>query len=40
VLEEYGPPVPGYSLYDPQRRQASPALRALIDFLLRIQQAR
>ena len=34
VLEEYCPPFPGYYLYYPQRRQASPALRALIDYLL------
>jgi DNA-binding transcriptional LysR family regulator len=40
VLEEYCPPFPGYYLYYPQRRQASPALRALIDYLLRIRQAR
>jgi DNA-binding transcriptional LysR family regulator len=40
VLEEYCPPFPGYYLYYPQRRQASPALRALIDYLLRIRQER
>jgi DNA-binding transcriptional LysR family regulator len=39
VLEEYCPPFAGYYLYYPQRRQASPALRALIDYLLRIRQA-
>ena len=39
VLEEYCPPFPGYYLYYPQRRQASPALRALIDYLLRLRQA-
>jgi DNA-binding transcriptional LysR family regulator len=39
VLEEYCPPFPGYYLYYPARRQASPALRALIDYLLRIRQA-
>jgi DNA-binding transcriptional LysR family regulator len=33
VLEEYCPPFPGLFLYYPQRRQASPALRALIDHL-------
>jgi DNA-binding transcriptional LysR family regulator len=40
VLQEYCPPFPGYYLYYPQRRQASPALRALIEYLLRIRQAR
>ena len=35
VLEEFCTPFPGYSLYYPQRRHASPALRALIDFLQR-----
>jgi DNA-binding transcriptional LysR family regulator len=40
VLEEYCPPFPGYYLYYPQRRQASPALRALIDYLLQLRQAR
>jgi DNA-binding transcriptional LysR family regulator len=40
VLEEYCPPFPGYYLYYPQRRQASPALRALIDYLLEIRQTR
>ncbi len=38
VLEEYCPPFPGYYLYYPQRRQASPALRALVDYLLRARQ--
>jgi len=38
VLEEYCPPFAGYYLYHPQRRQASPALRALIDYLLRIRR--
>jgi DNA-binding transcriptional LysR family regulator len=38
VLEEYCPPFPGYYLYYPQRRQASPALRALIEYLLQIRQ--
>jgi DNA-binding transcriptional LysR family regulator len=33
VLEEYSTPYPGFYLYYPQRRQASPALRALIDYL-------
>lgn len=40
VLEAYCPPFAGYYLYYPQRRQASPALRALIDYLLRLRQAR
>jgi DNA-binding transcriptional LysR family regulator len=39
VLEGYCPPFPGYYLHYPQRRQASPALRALIDHLLRMRQA-
>lgn len=39
MLEEYCPPLPGYYLYYPQRRQASPALRALIDYLLHIRRA-
>ncbi len=38
VLEEFCPPFPGYYLYYPQRRQASSALRALIDHLLRARQ--
>jgi len=33
VLEEFLPPFPGCYLYYPQRRQASRALRALIDYL-------
>lgn len=33
VLQEFCQPFPGYYLYFPQRRQASPALRALVDFL-------
>jgi len=33
VLEEFCEPFPGYYLYYPQRRQASPALQALVDFL-------
>ena len=33
VLEEFSTPFPGYSLYYPQRRHASPALRAFVDFL-------
>jgi DNA-binding transcriptional LysR family regulator len=33
VLEAYSTPFPGFYLYYPQRRQASPALRALLDHL-------
>jgi DNA-binding transcriptional LysR family regulator len=33
VLEEFCTPFPGYYLYYPERRHASPALRALIDHL-------
>jgi DNA-binding transcriptional LysR family regulator len=33
VLEEFSTPFPGFYLYYPQRRQASAALRALIDHL-------
>lgn len=33
VLEEFCEPFPGYYLYYPQRRHASPALRALIEHL-------
>ena len=35
VLEEFSTPFPGYYLYYPQRRHASPALRALVDYLRR-----
>ena len=35
VLEEFSSPFPGLYLYYPQRRHASPALRALIDSLRR-----
>jgi DNA-binding transcriptional LysR family regulator len=35
VLEEFSTPFPGFYLYYPHRRHASPALRALIDYLLR-----
>jgi DNA-binding transcriptional LysR family regulator len=38
VLEEFSTPFPGFYLYYPARRQASPALRALIDYLLRLKQ--
>jgi DNA-binding transcriptional LysR family regulator len=34
VLEEYSTPFPGFFLYYPGRRQASPPLRALIDYIL------
>jgi DNA-binding transcriptional LysR family regulator len=40
VLEEFSTPFPGFYLYYPQRRQASPPLRALIDYLLQIRQSR
>jgi DNA-binding transcriptional LysR family regulator len=40
VLEEFSTPFPGFYLYYPARRQASPALRALIDYLLEMWQAR
>ena len=33
VLERFSTPFPGFYLYYPQRRSASPALRALIDHL-------
>lgn len=39
VLEEFSTPFPGFFLYYPARRQASPALRALIDYLLQLRQA-
>lgn len=35
VLEAYCTPFPGYYLYYPQRRHASPALRAFIEYLRR-----
>jgi DNA-binding transcriptional LysR family regulator len=38
VLEAYSTPFPGYYLYYPQRRHTSPALRALIDYLLQMRQ--
>ena len=40
VLEEFCEPCPGYYLYYPHRRHASPALRALIDHLRRPQARR
>ncbi|QRN93550.1 hypothetical protein JRI60_30755 [Archangium violaceum] len=38
VLEEFSTPYPGFFLYYPQRRHASPALRALIDYLRQARQ--
>lgn len=38
VLDAFFRPFPGYSLYYPARRQTSSALRALIDYLLRLRQ--
>jgi DNA-binding transcriptional LysR family regulator len=38
VLEAFCAPFPGYYLYYPQRRHASPALRAFIDHLRRARQ--
>jgi DNA-binding transcriptional LysR family regulator len=35
VLEEFSTPFPGFYLYFPRRRHASPALRALIEYLRR-----
>jgi DNA-binding transcriptional LysR family regulator len=35
VLDEFSTPFPGYYLYYPQRRHASPALRALTEYLRR-----
>ena len=35
VLNEFSTPFPGYYLYYPQRRHASPALRALVGYLRR-----
>jgi DNA-binding transcriptional LysR family regulator len=35
VLEEFSTPFPGFYLYYPQRRHASPALHAFIDYLRR-----
>jgi DNA-binding transcriptional LysR family regulator len=35
LLEEFSAPFPGFYLYYPQRRHASPALRALSDYLRR-----
>jgi DNA-binding transcriptional LysR family regulator len=38
VLEEFSTPFPGFYLYYPHRRHTSPALRALIDYVLRLRQ--
>jgi DNA-binding transcriptional LysR family regulator len=38
VLEEFSTPFPGFYLYYPHRRHASPALRAFVDYLLRSRQ--
>lgn len=38
VLEEFSRSFQGYYLYYPHRRHASPALRALIDYLFRMRQ--
>ena len=38
VLEEFSTPFPGFYLYYPERRHASPALRALVDYLRRKRQ--
>src|SRR6476620_8675486 len=35
LLDEFSTPFPGFYLYYPQRRHASPALRALVDYLRR-----
>jgi DNA-binding transcriptional LysR family regulator len=40
VLEEFCEPFPGYYLYYPERRHASPALRALVDYLRRTKRKR
>ncbi len=40
VLEKYCAPFPGYYLFYPERRQATPALRALIDHLRREREGR
>lgn len=38
ALEEFSAPFPGYYLYYPQRRHASPALRAFVDYVRRGRQ--
>jgi DNA-binding transcriptional LysR family regulator len=40
MLEEFSTPFPDFYLYYPARLQASRALRALIDYLLEMRQAR
>jgi DNA-binding transcriptional LysR family regulator len=35
VLEEFSTPFAGFYLYYPERRHASPPLRALVDYLRR-----
>jgi DNA-binding transcriptional LysR family regulator len=40
VLEEFSTPFPGFYPSYPARRQASPALGALIDYLLQLRQER
>ena len=40
VLEEFSTPFPGFYLYYPQRRHASPALRAFVDFIRRSREKR
>ena len=40
VLREFSTPFPGFYLYYPQRRHASPALRAFIDFLRQTRRSR
>jgi DNA-binding transcriptional LysR family regulator len=40
VLEEFSTPFPGFYLYYPQRRHASPALRALVDYLRQVRRPR
>lgn len=39
VLEEYSTPFPGFYLYYPERRHASPALRAFVDYLRQARSA-
>lgn len=38
VLEAFSTPFPGFYLYYPHRRHTSPALRALIDYLLKVRR--
>lgn len=40
VLDEFSAPYPGYHLYYPQRRHASPVLRALVGYLRRTRRRR